>query len=265
MREISHSSRSRKTKYPNRPLLFTHTQQIIMAGESTKVATTSTTSAAANNQRYRLQVKVIAGRSLQSKDWNGVSDPYVSVRFGRRKKTTFVCPKTLEPQWNCTFSFPLAKSLMMGKAKVENAQLILHCWDKDFMSRDFMGMLVVPFSQIATGAVELDQVDAAAAAGSGDKAVGTIGGTWYNLTGMKKDEKSVNNNDGNTTDNSYGQLLLDIRIVPVVRGSCANRTGKKKKRNRLMGLFQPFFRGGKRNPSSQKEESGSGGGSESCL
>lgn len=99
-------------------------------------------SAKANEVFTELQVKVIAGKSLAPKDYNGKSDPYIVVSIGAEKKFKSKSKKaTLEPQWDETFTIPFGECAR----KV----LDIQCWDADVASSDeFMGSFSVPVDSI---------------------------------------------------------------------------------------------------------------------
>ncbi|XP_064394544.1 uncharacterized protein LOC135341813 isoform X2 [Halichondria panicea] len=80
-----------------------------------------------------LELSVLRGRNLVPKDSNGLSDPYIVVKYGGA--TMFrsrVVKKSLNPDWDesATLSPPSTDEII----KVE-------CWDKDRFSDDFMGSI----------------------------------------------------------------------------------------------------------------------------
>lgn len=52
-----------------------------------------------------IEVTLFEARNLKAADWNGTSDPYVSVKYGNLKQRSKVIYKTLTPQWNQTLEF----------------------------------------------------------------------------------------------------------------------------------------------------------------
>ncbi|GAA5860151.1 hypothetical protein JCM8547_009204 [Rhodosporidiobolus lusitaniae] len=89
-----------------------------------------------------LVVRVWKGRGLVAKDRNGLSDPYVVVRYGNARITSPTVPKSLDPSWDAPPSgageakleFPLYDSLALGRERVE-----IVCWDKDRVGSEYLG------------------------------------------------------------------------------------------------------------------------------
>ena len=90
-----------------------------------------------------LTITVISGRNLVSKDSNGLSDPFVTIKIldaaGNRypnieKKSTKYINETLNPKWGETFNFQVKST----------DQLFFACWDKDLFGKDSMGTLTIP-------------------------------------------------------------------------------------------------------------------------
>ncbi|GAB7365775.1 hypothetical protein MBLNU230_g7110t1 [Neophaeotheca triangularis] len=78
-----------------------------------------------------LKLDVLKGRDLAAKDKSGTSDPYLVFTLGEEKEATPVISKTLSPEWNETFEFPILTA--------ESALLEAVCWDKDRFKKDYMG------------------------------------------------------------------------------------------------------------------------------
>eukprot|EP01119_Soliformovum_irregulare_P011321 TRINITY_DN2824_c1_g1_i2.p1 TRINITY_DN2824_c1_g1~~TRINITY_DN2824_c1_g1_i2.p1 ORF type:complete len:1159 (+),score=442.98 TRINITY_DN2824_c1_g1_i2:49-3525(+) len=88
-----------------------------------------------------LEVNVIEGRDLAPKDRSGTSDPYLILKVEKRKDKTAVVWKTLSPNWNQLFTFPVKDA--------GTAVLSIVCWDKDVNSSDdFMGQIAIPINEI---------------------------------------------------------------------------------------------------------------------
>jgi len=101
-----------------------------------------------NSTAVSLQLEIIAGRGLASKDRNGFSDPYCTIWFEDEKgvkdraskRKTAVMKKTLNPVWkNESFSY-----VLLSKHKT----LVIQCWDKDRIGKDFMGEIVIPLHDL---------------------------------------------------------------------------------------------------------------------
>ncbi|KAK5170232.1 phosphatidylserine decarboxylase [Saxophila tyrrhenica] len=78
-----------------------------------------------------LRVQVQKARNLAPKDKSGTSDPYLILTLGESKEATSVVSKTLNPEWNQTFEFPVTTA--------DSALLEVICWDKDRFKKDYMG------------------------------------------------------------------------------------------------------------------------------
>ncbi|KAK3621929.1 phosphatidylserine decarboxylase [Elasticomyces elasticus] len=83
------------------------------------------------NMGLILKVQVQKGRGLAPKDKSGTSDPYLVITVGDKKEATSAISKTLNPEWNQTFEFPVVSA--------ESALLEAVCWDKDRFKKDYMG------------------------------------------------------------------------------------------------------------------------------
>jgi len=75
-----------------------------------------------------LHIDVVAGRHLKSMDSNGLSDPYVKIKFGDIKKRTETIERNLNPKWNAPFEFPVFSN--------DVRELHFTCMDWDQMSGD---------------------------------------------------------------------------------------------------------------------------------
>eukprot|EP01117_Protostelium_nocturnum_P007206 TRINITY_DN2579_c0_g3_i1.p1 TRINITY_DN2579_c0_g3~~TRINITY_DN2579_c0_g3_i1.p1 ORF type:complete len:1547 (-),score=508.88 TRINITY_DN2579_c0_g3_i1:59-4699(-) len=98
------------------------------------------TTRALTTDSYALEIKVAEGRNLAAKDKSGTSDPYCSLKLEKLKVKTKVISKTLNPKWNEIFTMPVLHS--------DKSSLIVTCWDKDLVGKDFMGTITIPVSKI---------------------------------------------------------------------------------------------------------------------
>ena len=87
-----------------------------------------------------LQVQVLKARNLAPKDKSGTSDPYLVLNVGEARQATSVVSKTLNPEWNQTFEFPVTTA--------DSALLEVICWDKDRFKKDYMGEFDVVLEEI---------------------------------------------------------------------------------------------------------------------
>jgi Ca2+-dependent lipid-binding protein len=88
-------------------------------------------------------VKIFEARNLRAEDFGGKSDPYAEVGIKGQAPAyrTAVVPENLNPTWNqeCVFS-----------ALAHSDVIRVDFWDKDFVSRDPLGYVEVPLSQVAS-------------------------------------------------------------------------------------------------------------------
>ncbi|ORX90809.1 C2 calcium-dependent membrane targeting, partial [Basidiobolus meristosporus CBS 931.73] len=72
-----------------------------------------------------LTVTIVQAKDLVAADSNGLSDPYVRVRSGRKALyKTKAIKKTLEPKWNETFTIPLNGTPMKLNFSVRDRNLL---------------------------------------------------------------------------------------------------------------------------------------------
>ena len=90
-----------------------------------------------------LRVQVLKARNLAPKDKSGTSDPYLVLTLGDAKEATSVERKTLNPEWNQRFEFPVVTA--------DSALLEVICWDKDRFKKDYMGEFDVVLEELFQG------------------------------------------------------------------------------------------------------------------
>jgi phosphatidylserine decarboxylase len=134
-----------------------------------------------------LRVQVLKARNLTPKDKSGTSDPYLVLNLGDAKEATSVVTKTLHPEWNQTFEFPILTA--------DSALLEVICWDKDRFKKDYMGEFDVVLEELFPSAV------------------GTPGGVtmpeprWFKLEGRRSGRKKKKKND-----DVSGEVLLKFTL-----------------------------------------------------
>eukprot|EP01103_Thecamoeba_quadrilineata_P014405 TRINITY_DN4295_c0_g1_i2.p1 TRINITY_DN4295_c0_g1~~TRINITY_DN4295_c0_g1_i2.p1 ORF type:complete len:617 (-),score=123.68 TRINITY_DN4295_c0_g1_i2:37-1887(-) len=94
-------------------------------------------------QSLNLLVKVIEAKNLRAADPNGLSDPYFKLEFRQSKKRSAVIPETLNPVWNEEICLPL---LPNGH---NDDRLEIQIWDKDPLTDDFLGSVIISFPFIS--------------------------------------------------------------------------------------------------------------------
>lgn len=86
-----------------------------------------------------LVCRVLQGQGLVAKDKNGLSDPYVVIRYGDERATSSTVSKSLDPVWpadSATLRTVVYDSRGFGRERLE-----ITVWDRDRISREYMGEL----------------------------------------------------------------------------------------------------------------------------
>lgn len=90
-----------------------------------------------------LQVKVIKATDLMAADLNGKSDPFCVLELGNNRMQTHTIYKTLNPEWNKVFTFPI---------KDIHEVLEITVFDEDGdKAPDFLGKVAVPLLSVHNG------------------------------------------------------------------------------------------------------------------
>ncbi|GAA5841649.1 hypothetical protein JCM3766R1_006800 [Sporobolomyces carnicolor] len=96
-----------------------------------------------------LVIQVQAARNLVAKDRNGLSDPYVVIRYGNHRVTSPTAYKTLNPVWSSKGDTKSGES-SVGEARLEVKEVFeslglaresveIVCWDRDRVGSEYMG------------------------------------------------------------------------------------------------------------------------------
>lgn len=85
-----------------------------------------------------LRINCDEGRNLASKDSNGLSDPYLILKLGKKEKKIKYLPETLNPKWNKAIEFNLK-----SESALQTAILEVTCMDHDTIGGD--DFMVAPF------------------------------------------------------------------------------------------------------------------------
>lgn len=96
-----------------------------------------------------LRVQVLKARNLAAKDKSGTSDPYLVLTLDDSKEATSAVYKTLNPEWNQTFEFPILSA--------DSALLEVTCWDKDRFRKDYMGEFDVVLEELFHGGMTMPE------------------------------------------------------------------------------------------------------------
>jgi len=108
------------------------------------------------NVSYSVKVRIIAGRDLLACDSNGKSDPYCLIWIeglggtlvDKKPKKTHTKKKTLSPQWDETFVFPVNNP--------RDEKIYIQVWDWDIGSDDEMGGVRIPLTGLVQGVEKVE-------------------------------------------------------------------------------------------------------------
>jgi len=98
-------------------------------------------------ERGSLTVKIHRARNLAALDFNGKSDPFVTIRIGQAKIEKYkskICYRTLNPVWNEEVKFAMPET---------HQRVYIEVWDKDPFTNEKMGHVTFDYNsleQIAT-------------------------------------------------------------------------------------------------------------------
>ena len=104
-----------------------------------------------------MRVHLASASGLTALDKGGTSDPYVQIVRGKKKKTSNVIKKTLDPTWDEELEFKEGKDIKVSLRTVISAGFELRVFDKDGLldSDDLMGSVSVDISALeATDTIE---------------------------------------------------------------------------------------------------------------
>ena len=93
-----------------------------------------------------LVVQVIEARNLAGVDWDGLSNPYVTLVFADQSRTLPVLKKNLNPWWNARAVFvgPTLKDLLSMPANTRPKLKVAVLSKNLISSDDFLGGLILP-------------------------------------------------------------------------------------------------------------------------
>ncbi|GIZ40948.1 hypothetical protein CKM354_000426800 [Cercospora kikuchii] len=129
----------------------------------------------------QLVVQVLKGRNLAAKDKSGFSDPFLVLTLGDHKEATSVVNKSLNPEWNQTFQFPVNSP--------DSALLEAVCWDKDRFRNDYMGEFDIVLEEVfAAGKITPEP-------------------KWFKLEGRRNGRRKQKKDS-----NISGEILLQFKL-----------------------------------------------------
>eukprot|EP01080_Neovahlkampfia_damariscottae_P010224 gene10224-2644_t len=92
-------------------------------------------------------IKLIQGKNLPIRDYTGFSDPYVIFIAGSSQIRSSVKIKNLNPVWNEDLKLTVNYQHLQ-----ENGNMIIECWDLDYLKRDdYMGQVLFSLSDLKEG------------------------------------------------------------------------------------------------------------------
>jgi len=90
-----------------------------------------------------LTVRCVSASNLQNRDLMGdISDPYVLVKVGKESKQTKAIKNNLNPVWNETFTFKIAKTV---------TKIRFDIWDENYGKDKLLGALEIPIAGLPYG------------------------------------------------------------------------------------------------------------------
>lgn len=143
------------------------------------------------NMGLVVRVHVLKGRNLAPKDKSGTSDPYLVIAMGETKQATSVVSKTLDPEWNQTFDFPVTSP--------ESALVEATCWDKDRFKKDYMGELDVLLEDLFHDGSTTPEP------------------RWYKLEGRRAGRKKKKD------DNISGEILIRFTLFDPINTAASSQ------------------------------------------
>lgn len=97
----------------------------------------------------KLVVRVIEGKDLTGKDFNGLSDPYCILTLEKSQVKTRVIKKNLNPAWNEEFVFDISKETATPTVLPMLEVLV---WDHNsVLSDDFLGCIQIALHELEPG------------------------------------------------------------------------------------------------------------------
>ena len=129
------------------------------------------------------------GKNLAPKDKSGTSDPYLVLNLGDVREATGVVSKTLNPEWNQTFEFPVVTA--------DSALLEVMCWDKDRFRKDYMGEFDVILEELFQGGYT------------------ALEPKWFKLEGRRTGRKKKQN------DTVTGEVLMKFTLYDPMNTSAS--------------------------------------------
>ncbi len=97
----------------------------------------------------KLWVYIVSGSDLDSKDDNGLSDPFIEFSIGKLKKRTQVVKKDLNPSFEEEMEFDIAPPL---DGRLPDLKMVVWDWDR-VGKNDLIGGATIPVSSLSPNSV----------------------------------------------------------------------------------------------------------------
>jgi len=98
---------------------------------------------------------IIEAKDLRAADSNGKSDPYVEVKInGHKAWKTHVIKESLSPKWDSELwvgTTKTGKSDLVTEEALNASEVVIHVYDKDKFSTDFLGEVHLQGAEIIAG------------------------------------------------------------------------------------------------------------------
>jgi hypothetical protein len=131
-----------------------------------------------------LAIQVVNARNLAPKGANGLSNPYIQLVVGKKKKLTKTIDKTRDPTYNEVFEF---------KSEPNATELVLSIWHADsILASEFMGQVTIPYFELEANML----YDA-----------------WYMVTDRECAENEDEEDDSDKKKDDGKTFLGDLRMV----------------------------------------------------
>jgi len=100
-------------------------------------------------------IHIVKAKDLRAGDTNGKSDPYVEIKInGHKAFKTHTVKESLSPEWNSELwvgQLKTGKSDPVTEEALHASEILVHVYDKDMVSSDFLGEVKLTGEEIIAG------------------------------------------------------------------------------------------------------------------